>query len=831
MINLIQENVGDVQGGEVEHRNVLNLLSRYKGLYEHILMDPESVEKDMISGEKTRYMVFPCDVIDLRYFFKNDYIYFKFPIVFFTYAFSEKYLKNNSIFLIFDAKRIPFENCSYGSVKVFFTDKLRIKDNLIKIILNSPFEEYVSDTVKKIISEFGIGSEFLISNNIPSLVKTYPKIAMKKKAQIEKDINLTSQEREIFNILINAKKEFNLNIEYRVAGGWVRDKLLGKGSDDIDIAVGIPGFELANYIYKFGKKYNLNVKEPYQVSLDKMSTPVIGEDKSSDLMVGSVKINGMKIEFVPMRTEHYPDPNSRQPVITTTQNPKEDVKRRDLTINALLYNIEKGEIEDYVGGKKDLLGGEIVLRTPDEARKTFMEDPLRMLRVLRFHSRYPNSVIDTSIIESMKDPLIQDSYNKKVSTERAGPEIVKMMMGDNPVESVGILFDTGLYKNVFKVPSMEDINKDGIHMDQQTKFHKYNLKDHTLEVIKNLNNIMKENNENDYMRGLLNIAALFHDFGKMKTQKPHPKEEGRMQYINHERVSSKMADEILKSIGVGRDERDIVNQIIRLHMRPHGASEWSDKARGRFLRETRMHGKEEKHKDLWKYVFYHAKADEMSSQPDEYDDEKIQKIYDDFYRYVYSPSGIFSKPILNGNEIIEIFEGIDNELTPDTGYIKEVLEIIKEKQDQNIIDMSFVLLPEGEERNLKMEEAKEQAIEEVKKIAPLIIKKYKEETKMSFNWFKKIKKSQTIPEGELYREDDLEIKKGPSLNDHKFYEGMRVRDRRKGMVNPQEFGVVDKVKGNKIKITWNPNNKKHKREQVFDAVEDTEILSFLVTEV
>lgn len=813
---------------------VKNVLSKFRSLFNYISIDYASVLKEIMKEDCNRYMVFPCDVIDLRNFFKNDSIEFNGIIPLFNYNFSEKYLKENSIFLIFDAERIPFHSEKYGCTRFFFTNKFKIKDNLIRIVLNYSSSNDTIKTIQNIISEFSIGAEFLVSNSIPSISKTFPKVSMKT-AQIENEIALTPSEREIFNVLINAKKEFNLNVNFRVVGGWVRDKLLNKNSDDIDIAVEMPGFDLAKYIYSYGSKYNLNIKEPYQVSLDKSTVPVSLNEKSSDLMVGSVKINDIKIEFVPMRTEYYPDPNSRQPVITTTNNPQEDAKRRDLTINALFYNIETGKVEDYVGGKNDLLSEKILLRTPDEPNKTFVEDPLRILRVLRFHSRYPNSIIENSIIESFKNPTIHESYAKKVATERAGPEIVKMMMGDNPVDSIKILFDTNLYKTVFKVPSMDGINPDGIHMDQKTRFHRFNLKDHTLEVIKNLNNIMKENKESDYMRGLLNLAALFHDFGKMKTQKPHPKEEGRMMYHGHEDVSSDMAEEILKSIGIGKEDRDIVNQVIRLHMRPHQAGEWSDKAKGRFLRETRMHGKEEKHKDLWKYIFYHSQADGMASTLEDYNQSERDKDFNDFSNFVNSPSGSFSRPLLNGNDVINIFNKIDSSLTPDTGYIREVLDIIREKQYQGIIDVSFAFMPDGEEKNKKMDEAKIQAENEVRKIAPIIIKKYKKTDKkdmnMSSNWFKKIKESQAVENGVINNEANQDTKSGPGISKHKFYVGMKVRDRRRGLSNNQEYGVVSSVNGNKITITWSPDDKKKKRIQKFDAVENTEILSFIVSEV
>jgi CRISPR-associated endonuclease Cas3-HD len=521
-----------------------------------------------------------------------------------------------------------------------------------------------------------------------------------------------------------------------------------------------------------------------------------------------------------MRTEHYPDIKSRKPRITTTNDPEEDVKRRDLTINAIYYNIDTGEINDFVGGVADLGldTGKIKLRTPDETKKTYMEDPLRLLRALRFHSRYPNSVLDPEIINSMSDVEIQEAYSNKVSPLRAGPEIMKMMTGDDPTASLRILFDSGLYKTVFKVPEMENINEQGIQMDQQTPWHKHNLMDHVLEVIKNINQISKDNGDDDYKRGLMNMAGMFHDFGKMAEgiQKPHPKNEGQMQYIGHETASHKMCDSILKSIGVGKDDRDVVNQIVKLHMRPHGADKWGPKGIGNFIRDTIMHGKDEEHKNLVEDVLRFNKADEMSSQPDKFDEDKWQQKYDKIMNFRNSPTGSFRGTVLNGRDIMSVFPNIN----PSTGYIKEVLDFVKAKQDEGVIDVSGDL-----------EAARQEAFNQVSMISTDIINKYNGGRIMGCNWFKKIKVSQVPILEQTENVEDPEIKDGPNEAAPKYYVGMKVRDRRRAISQPQEFGTVDDIKGNEIKIIWSPKDKEKRREEIFNMIEDTEILSLIVSEV
>ena len=770
-------------------------------------------------------MVFPCDVIDLRRFLAEDKIFFSSPIPFFSQRFAEKYLKDYSLFLVMDS-HTSIMNGRFGGIQLNYCDSLSLSSLLLRIIVNEPSAQGAFDVVKNLIQEFGVGVECLISNSVPGVSNSAYRllggntIVHKVAQHIVSDLELTPKEEDIFNFLRRVKKNHRLNIQMRVAGGWVRDKLLGKESDDIDIAVNMPGYDFAKLVAEDAFQNNITQDtKAYKVSLEKSADPN-EKEPSDDLMVGAVYLFGQKIEFVPMRTEYYPDSNSRQPSIKMTDDPREDVKRRDLTINSIYYNIDTGKVDDFVGGVKDLGidSGKMILRTPDETFKTFNEDPLRLLRVLRFHARYSNSVVEPSIIEAMAEPSIQESYARKVATERAGPELMKMLAGEDPVDSLKLLFESGLYKTVFKVPEMEGINEQGIQMNQQTPWHKYNLLQHTLEVVKNLNQIMKDNGETDYMRGLMNVAAVFHDFGKMQEgiQQPHPKNKGQMQYIGHEKESNKMCDSILKSIGVGKDDRDIVNQVVRLHMRPHDADKWGPKGKGKFLRETKMHGKDEEHKNLWKYVFYHAQADSMSSQPDKFNAEDNQKVFNDFQNFVESPSGSFKGTVINGNDIIPLFP----QLKPSSGYIKEVLNYVKELQDTNQIDVS------GD-----INDAKQQAIMFVNQISPQITEKYKDKNTMGSNWFKKIKISQEAPLSGVEKTEDPEIKKGPKETSSKYRIGLKVRDRRKSISQPQEFGRVESIKDNKIKIVWNPGDKERRREEFFDMVEDTEVLSLIVSEI
>jgi len=611
-------------------------------------------------------------------------------------------------------------------------------------------------------------------------------------------IQLNNKEEQIFNLLSQVKTHFKLLTPIYCAGGWVRDKLMSKESDDIDISVSISGFDFTKYIYLYSEEKGLHIEKPYKVSLEK---DIFLKEKDNDLMVGGIILFGQKVEFVPMRMEYYPDSNSRQPSIKIVDDPSKEARRRDLTINAIYYNIETGQVEDYVGGLEDMKNK--VLRTPMDPVQTFKDDPLRMLRAVRFKSRFPDFQVAPELVEAMKDPQVQEAYRSKVSPERAGPEIMKTMIGEDPVDALAMLFDTDLYKAVFNVPDMEDISPDGIHMDQRTPWHKYNLKDHTLEVVKNLNNMMKEKGEDDEMRGLMNLSALFHDFGKMKSDipTPHPKNPEQMQYINHEVASARMAEEILKSIGVGKDDRDIVHQVIRQHMVPHSIGDYGNKGRANFLRKTRMHGKEEEHKDLWKYIFYHAMADDMSSQPDDYNPEKRQEEFDNFQNYVEKPPTP-PKLLVNGNDVKTLFPNV-----PPGPWISQVLGEMQARQDS------------GEFGTY------EEAMGVLQTLAPQIDTG---ENTMSSSWYGKMKTAQQSQTHPLPKEDETDVVKGPKPHASKYEVGMKVNDRRKGVALKQSYGEVDSIEGNKMKIIWFNGEGKKAKEEIFDIVEDTLELALIV---
>merc|ERR1719361_71897 len=245
--------------------------------------------------------------------------------------------------------------------------------------------------------------------------------------------------------MLDTVKQFNLGTTLRAAGGWVRDKLLGISSDDIDIVVdNMSGEEFALKVIE----YMTQNAEGGMVS----SVGVVKQnpDQSKHLATACFRMYGLSLDVNNLRTETYTE-DSRIPA-TSIGTPREDAERRDFTVNALFYNITVGAVEDFTGqGLADLREG--LMRTPLAASETFQDDPLRMLRALRFAARL-DFRLDPSLVEAASASTMHQLLETKVSRERFGIEIDKMMKakGRRPVAALELMRKTGLLGPVFVNP-------------------------------------------------------------------------------------------------------------------------------------------------------------------------------------------------------------------------------------------------------------------------------------------------------------------------------------------------------------------------------------------
>ncbi|XP_010679172.2 tRNA nucleotidyltransferase cca2 isoform X1 [Beta vulgaris subsp. vulgaris] len=260
--------------------------------------------------------------------------------------------------------------------------------------------------------------------------------------QIKDEIHLTEKETLIFNRLKDVLHHFNLNTQLRVAGGWVRDKLLGKDCYDIDIAIdNMMGRELCEKI----NEYLLKTGEDVQG----IGVIQCNPDQSKHLETARMRLFDLWIDFVNLRAEDYSE-NSRIPTMRFG-TPEEDAYRRDLTINSLFYNINTDSVEDITGrGIADLKLGKIV--TPLPPKETFLDDPLRVLRAIRFGARFC-FVLDEGLKEAAASHDVRTAIADKISRERIGHEIDLMMGGNQPVKAVTYICDVQLFWVVFSLPS------------------------------------------------------------------------------------------------------------------------------------------------------------------------------------------------------------------------------------------------------------------------------------------------------------------------------------------------------------------------------------------
>ena len=254
-------------------------------------------------------------------------------------------------------------------------------------------------------------------------------------ATMLRSIELTPLEERLRALLVDAASHLskaNPTIKplvLRWAGGWVRDKLLGGESHDIDTSINsMTGVDFTTGLLEFcrredmAKKHNISKQD-----VGHLATIQRNPEKSKNLETATVRLFGLDCDFVNLRKETYPD-DSRNPEMEfgTAQ---EDAERRDATINALFYNIHSRQVEDLVGGLPDLKAG--VIRTPLEPSQTFTDDPLRVLRLVRFATKLQFK-IDPMAQAMMGNPQVLDALGHKISRERVGVELEKMLKGSSP---------------------------------------------------------------------------------------------------------------------------------------------------------------------------------------------------------------------------------------------------------------------------------------------------------------------------------------------------------------------------------------------------------------
>lgn len=316
-------------------------------------------------------------------------------------------------------------------------------------------------------------------------------------------------------------------IEVYAVGGFVRDLYLGKEGTDIDfLVVG----DAIQFTHQFKKKCGAGKVVTY---------PRFG--------TAGVHYKNFKLEFVTARAEHY-DPNSRKPQVRQADL-ESDLSRRDFTINTLAMDLSPehfGKVIDVYNGIQDIKIR--IIRTPLDPVLTFSDDPLRILRAIRFAA-----VLDFHIEEKTYQAIVETRQRLTiVSQERITEEFRKMMLANRPSTGLRLLKDTGVLSVIF--PELEQL----FGVEQRKDFHHKDVFDHTLQVV---DKISKKTDKFE-----LRMAALLHDIAKPQTKRFD--EEKGWTFHGHEELGARMSERIGRRMRLPLATIKYLKKLIRLHLRP-----------------------------------------------------------------------------------------------------------------------------------------------------------------------------------------------------------------------------------------------------------------------
>lgn len=341
------------------------------------------------------------------------------------------------------------------------------------------------------------------------------------------DIPCSLQERKVLEKIALAAHE--LRVPAYLIGGFVRDKILGRRTKDMDIVCVGDGITLAHQVAAaLGENIPVSFFKTYGTA--------------------QVKWHEFEIEFVGARKESYRRESRNPEVVAGTL--EDDQNRRDFTINALAVSLREadyGALIDPFGGMADL--DRKLIRTPLEPAQTFSDDPLRMMRAIRFASQLQFTIADDAF------KAIQENAERIriITQERISDEFNKIMLSPKPSVGLDLLYKAGLLKIIF--PQMTDMV--GVEM-YEGKGHKDNFY-HTLQVVDNIS---------VHTRDLwLRWAALLHDIGKPATKKFEPGH--GWTFHGHDAVGGKMVTRIFTKFKLPlHDKMKLVRKLVELHLRP-----------------------------------------------------------------------------------------------------------------------------------------------------------------------------------------------------------------------------------------------------------------------
>jgi poly(A) polymerase len=347
--------------------------------------------------------------------------------------------------------------------------------------------------------------------------------------------NQPVSDEELLRLLQRAAAD--LGVRAWVVGGYVRDKLLGHRHPNPDVVV-----EDGDALQLARRFAELAGAEP-PVTFERYGT-------------AQVTLPGHLVEFVTARAESYA-PDSRKPDVRPATL-EEDLRRRDFTINTLLMDLDGG-VHDPLGGRADLDAR--ILRTPADPLRTFADDPLRMLRAVRFACEL-DFELAPELLPAMRQ-MKRRLAPPVISVERIADELRRMLTSERPRRAIELL-DAGELLEVIlpEVAACKGVPQSG--------YHTHDVYGHTLLALERVPGDL-----------VLRLAALFHDVGKPSTATP----DGA--FTGHENVGAELARSALERLRFSQKEVEIVVKLVRLHLRPvYYRSEWTDGAVRRLARDA-----------------------------------------------------------------------------------------------------------------------------------------------------------------------------------------------------------------------------------------------------
>jgi poly(A) polymerase len=399
--------------------------------------------------------------------------------------------------------------------------------------------------------------------------------------------------------------------ELALVGGPVRDAMLGRPLQDLDLATSARPEETerllagwADAIWDVGRAFG-----------------TIGCRKGS-----------WQVEITTYRSESY-DPTSRKPAVDYGDSLAGDLGRRDFTVNAMAVLVPDRRFEDPYGGVVDL--AHRVLRTPGRPEDSFSDDPLRMMRAARFAAQL-GFTVDPAVVTAMTEMAGRIEI---ISPERVRDELVKLVCAPYPRLGLTLMVETGLAALVLpELPALA-LERDEHHR------HK-DVYEHTLTVLEQAIDLERRlpGGGPDFVA---RFAALMHDVGKPRTRRFL--DDGSVTFHHHDVVGAKMTRKRMKALRFSNDDIDAVSELVELHLRFHGygSGEWTDSAVRRYVRDAG---------DQLDRLHVLTRAD--STTRNRRKAERLRRTYDDLEARIAALREQEEldaiRPDLDGNQIMEI---------------------------------------------------------------------------------------------------------------------------------------------------------------------------------